>query len=228
MSYIGFPTNPPPIFPALPVVGFPVRKSPIFTAWEHKSVSGMQYQTARQIYPNWDFQLQYGDSAWLREQTQNNPIYTANSPFREFEAISQLFLSCLGSYGEFWYDDPEDNSRAGQVIGLGDGSTTIFRIMRTWGFGPLARLEPVGGVSLGQPITVYFNNVSQSSSLYTITNDLTGSHLNFSSAPGAGVVITMDFSFYFRCRWKDDNQQYDQWATNLWQYGHCEFRSVKP
>src|SRR5579863_4236208 len=161
MSYINFPTNPPPVFPALPVVGFPVRKSPIFSAWEHKSVTGMQYQTARQVYPNWDFQLQYGDSAWLREQTQNNPIYLPNSPYVEFEAISQLFLSCLGSYGEFWYDDLEDDSRTGQVVAVGDGATTSFRIVRTWGTGPLARLEPVGGINLLQPVALYLNGVPQ-------------------------------------------------------------------
>lgn len=228
MSFVNYPTNPPPLFPKLPPEGFPVRKTPIFTAWEHKSVAGFQYQTARQVYPNWDFQLQYGDSSWLREQTQNSVLFATNSPFVEFEALSQLFLKCLGSYGEFWYDDPEDDSRTGQIIAIGNGSASSFRIMRTWGIEPLARLEPVGGVNLGNTIAVYLNGVVQLTNTYTVTNDLSGSHLNFATPPAAGAIVSMDFSFYFRCRWKEDSQQYDQWAMNLWQYGRCEFRSVKP
>ena len=228
MSYIQYP-NPTPIFPALPVVGFPVHKKPLFTGWQHKSVTGREYLTARQVYPNWDFELQFSKDSWLREQTQNNPLYTPNSPHVEFEAISQLFLSCYGTYGEFYYDDPEDDSRLGQPIAIGDGMTTTFLVLRTWGFTPLARVEPVGGVNFGQAINVYFNGGSPISPLfYSVTNDPSGSHLNFSTAPEAGVVITMDFSFFYRCRWKDDMQEYQQFNYNLWELGKCEFKSTKP
>ena len=229
MSYNPFPTDPPPIFPFLPPIGFPVHKKPFFTAWEHRSITGAQFQTARQVYPNWDFELQMGEESWLREETQNNPIYLPNFPYKEFMQMSQLFLACFGSFGDFWYKDPEDNSRLGQVIGVGDNVAIKFRIVRTWGFVPLARLEPVGGVDLVSSVpTVYLNGTAQSPLGYNVTNDLDGSHVTFNVAPTAGVVITMDFNFFFRCRWKDDFQQYDQWAKNLWQYGKCEFRSVKP
>jgi hypothetical protein len=228
VSYIAYPTDPPPILPQLSVQGYPVHRKPFFTAWEHKSVSGAQYQSARQIYPNWDFQLQIGDDAWLREQTQNRVLYGPNSPHVELETWSQLFLACFGSYGEFWYRDPEDSSRAGQLIGVGDGSTGRFRIVRTWGFTPLARIEPVGGVDLTATINVYFNGILITPTAYTVTNELTGSWLNCIGAPANGFPVTMDFSFFYRCRWKDDMQQYDQWAYNLWQLGKAEFRSVKP
>ena len=226
MSYIDYP-NPTPVFPALPVVGFPVHKKPLFTGWQHKSVTGRTYLTARQVYPNWDFELQFSKDSWLREQTQNNPIYGPNSPHVEFEAISQLFLSCYGTYGEFYYDDPEDDSRLGQSIGIGDGVTTTFRVMRTWGSTPLARVEPVGGANLGQPITVYLNGTPLAGA-WGVNNTSSGTYLTFSSAPGAGVAITMDFSFFYRCRWKDDMQEYQQFNYNLWELGKCEFRSTKP
>lgn len=231
MSFIAFPSDPPPTFPDLSVMGFPIHKKPYFSAWEHKSVLGSQYQTARQVYPNWEFILQYGEESWLREQTQNNPIYTANSPYREFEAISQLFMSCYGSYGEFWYKDASDASRSGQIIATGDATRLSFRVVRTWGVNPTVGLpvqmtEPVGGVDLNLPIAVYVNGSPISSSNYTVTNDLTGSFLTFTYEPTG--IITMDFSFFYRCRFKEDMQQYDQWAYNLWQLGKCEFRSVKP
>lgn len=228
MSYVGFP-SPTPVFPALPVQGFPVSKKPFFTSWQHRSVTGKQFQCFRQVYPNWDFELQYGDMAWLREQTQNQQKYQNNSPFTEFEAMSQLFLACYGSYGDFFYDDPEDDSRFAQPIATGDGSTTQFRVVRTWGLvGPTARIEPVGGVNLGLPITVYLNGSPVAGSTYSVTNDPSGSHLTFTSAPGGGVAITMDFFYYYRCRWLEPNQQYDQFLYNLWQLGKAKFRSVKP
>ena len=228
MSYTNFP-SPTPVFPFLPVQGFPVHKRPVFTSWQHRSVTGKQYQTFRQVYPNWQFELQYAQDSWLREQTQNIVLFSPNSPYVEFETISQLFLSCQGKFGEFYYDDLEDDSRLGEDIGVGDSSTQHFRISRTWGSGALARIEPVGGINLGGITNVYLNGgAAISPSLYTVTNDLDGSHLNFITPPGSGVVITMDFSFYYRCRWMDDVEQYDQWARNLWNFGKCSFQSVKP
>ena len=230
MSFVQYPSDPPPVFPALPPQGFPVTKRPVFTGWEHRSIAGQQWQTARQAYPNWEFELQYADDSWLREQTQNVEVYAPNSPRVEFEALSQLFLRCFGNYGEFWYDDPEDDSRFGQAIAIADGVAFSYRVVRTWGLvGSLARVEPVGGVNLSQPVNVYLDGGSPiSSSLYTVTNDLHGSFLNLTTVPAAGVAITMDFNFYYRCRWLEDGQQYEQWAYNLWQLGKAKFRSVKP
>lgn len=226
MSFIEYP-SPTPVFPSLPVQGFPVKKSATFGAWEHRSVSGRQYQTARQAYPNWLFELTYAGDSWMREQTQNIAPYEPNVPKVEFETLSQLFLSCYGNYGEFYYDDPTDDSRTGQLIGRGDASTTVWRIVRTWGT-TLGRFEPVGGVNLLAPNWVYLNGVQQFTG-YSVTNDPDGSHLTFTVSPPAnGVVITMDFSFYYRCRWQEAMQQYDQFMYNLWQSGKVAFRSVKP
>jgi hypothetical protein len=225
---VNWPPAPAPVFPALIPQGFPVKKIPLFAATEHKSVTGRMYQSARQVYPNWQFELQFGEESWLREQTQNISPYAPNAPHVELEAISQLFLTCYGAYGEFYFDDLEDDSRMSQAVATGDGVTTVFRIYRTWGSGPLARVEPVGGVNLGQMITVYLNGTPLSSSLWTVTNDLSGSHVNFTTAPSAGVAIAMDFSFYYRCRFTDDSQNYEQFLYNLWQLKSCKFQSCKP
>lgn len=225
MGFIDYP-SPTPQFPALPVQGFPVKKTPIFSAFQHRSVSGKQYSSARQAFPNWTFELQYGNDAWLREQTQNIALYRPNSPYTEFEAISQLFLSCYGKYGEFWYDDPEDDSRAGQPIATGNGAALTFRAVRTWGLSPLARIEPVGAVNSGQPWKVYENGVDETAN-YSLSAD-SASFVRTGSPPASGVAITADFSFLYRCHFAEDNQQYDQFLYQLWQLGQCKFMSVKP
>lgn len=227
--------SPTPIFPASAPVGFPVHKKPVFSEWGHRSVTGKQYQTARQIYPNWEFELTF---EVLREQTQNIVLYVPNEPYVELEAVSQLFLKCYGKYGEFYYNDPEDNSRSGQLIGTGNAVQTVFRIYRTWGLSSLARLEPVGGVNLGATINVYYNGVAPPvEDTWTVTNDANGSHINFALPPGHtdgghlfkwAPVITMDFSFYYRCHFKEDMQLYEQFYYNLHALKKCSFISVKP
>ena len=191
------------------------------------AVSGRENQLATAAYPRWAFTLSYGGgNSWLRDQTQNITPDPTKNGLTEFEQLSGLFLACLGSYGEFYYSDPDDSSRANQYIGTGNGTATTFLVYYSWGSGPFtpAMTIPVGGVNT--ITTVYFNGVAQSSSIYSL--DSTNTQLVFTSAPGNGVVITVTFSFYFRCRFLDDHMDYNQWAQNLWDTKEVRFESVKP
>jgi uncharacterized protein (TIGR02217 family) len=229
MSFINFP-SPTPVFPSLPVQGWSVYKKPIMMSDVTAAVSGREVLLIRAAYPRWDFEVTFGTDGWLREQTQNAAVYAPLAGKRELEQISELFLSCLGSYGEFYFSDPQDNSRLAQTVGTGTGSATVFPLYYYWGDpvalpgGFLEFYAPVSGINAVQ--TVYFNGAPISPAFYTI--DATNTALVFSPAPGSGVVITADFTFYFRCRFVDDKQDYSQWAKNLWEYRSCKFRSVKP
>jgi Conserved hypothetical protein 2217 (DUF2460) len=231
VSFINFPT-PTPVFPNLPPLEWPVLQKPFFASWTHRSVSGKQWQSSRQVYPNYDFEVSFGKGeSWLREQTQNQELYEQNSPFTEFQAISQLFLSCYGSYGEFYYDMPDDDSRLNQFVSTTVSGVSSYIIYRAWGgvtSAALQRFEPVGGVQLTQPISVYLNSVLVPSSEYQIQNQLSGSFLVFNTPPTAGQVCTITFSFYYRCHFLDSFAQFDQFQRNLWQFGRCRFRTVKP
>lgn len=193
------------------------------------AASGRETQLACAVYPRWAFTLNYGGDSWLRDQTQNIVIDPTLAGFTELEQISGLFIACLGSYGEFYYSDPDDFSRSNQFVGIGNGSITTFPLTYSWGNGPFspAMTIPVGGI---QTINaVYFNGVVQSSALYSL--DATNTQLVFGSAPGtpsAGVFITIDFAFYFRCRFLDDQMNYSQFARNLWDNKEVRFESVKP
>lgn len=225
MSFITFP-NPVPVFPTLAPETWSVHKVPSFTSTSTRAITGRESQCVRAVFPRWEFTLKYGDDSWLRDQTQNivpNPKLAGDT---ELEQISGLFLACLGSYGEFYYNDPDDNSRLAATLGKGDGSTTTFLVYYPWGNGPYAApfMAPVGGlISVDK---IYFNGSPISAALYSI--DSTNTKIVFVSAPANGTVITIDFHFYFRCRWSDDMQQYSQWALNLWEYKQCKFKSVKP
>ena len=215
--------NPVPIYPTTnPNFSYSVHKRPTFATIVQTAVSGREVSSAQQAYPLWEFELTYEG---LREQTQNQQIDSYMAPHVELEAIAGLFLIVNGQYGRFYFDDWTDDSRKGQQIGTGDGTTTLFRVVRTFGFGQAAFTEPVGGVNISQPLAVYLNGVVVPSANYSITSD--NLNVQFNTAPASGAVITMDFFFYYFCRFIEDVQDYEQFMHNLWTIKAIKFRSVK-
>ena len=239
MSFIQFPT-PTPVFPVLPPLAWSVHKKPIMASRAITATTGRETQLACCVYPRWHFTLTYGGESWLRDQTQNSVPDPALPGLTELEQLSGLFLQCRGSYGEFYYSDPDDYSRSAQAVGIGDGTTTTFPLTYSWGTGPFspAMTVPVGGIE--RITAVYFNGSAPGAvssppaptppptTYYSWSMDATNTQLVFNYPPPAGAVITADFTFYFRCRFMDDTQEYSQWAQNLWEVQQVQFESVKP
>ncbi len=235
MSYLFFP-NPTPVFPVLPPLAYSVHKKPIMASRVTTAITGRENKLACCVYPRWAFTLTYGGESWLRDQTQNISPDPYLVGYTELEQLSGLFLQCLGSYGEFFYSDPDDCSRSDVAAGVPningqgnvtDGTTTIWPLYVPWGSGPFTgypMMFPAGGIASID--AVYLNGTMQNPSTYQI--DSTQTSLQFLSAPGAGQAITVDFHFYFRCRFLDDTQKYEEWASNLWEVKEIRFESVKP
>ena len=208
----------PPIFmfPALPTIGWSVHWMPTFATIISTHVSGREVATPQQAYPLHEFTLTY---EVLREQTANQSIYHPNSPYTELQQMAGLFMACNGQYGWFYFDYPADDSRSLASLGTGNGSTVTFTAMRA--YGPHNFSEPVGGINaIGD---IYFNGVAQSPTIYSFS----GNQVTFTSPPGSGVVITIDFSFYYLCRFLEDQHDYDQFMYNLFTLKTCKIRSVK-
>jgi uncharacterized protein (TIGR02217 family) len=215
-----------PIYPVLRPLAWPVHKKPIMASRVTTAITGRETQLAGAAYPRWAFTLTYGGSSWLRDQTQNILPDPTKLGLTEFEQLSALYIYCKGPYGEFYFEDPDDNSRLGAPIAVGNGSTTSFPIYVPWGFGPFSPsfYYPVGGINTID--TVYINGVVQPTSAYQL--DFTRTQLIFTVPPVAGAVITSDFHFYFRCRFLDDHLDFSQWAQNLWECAEVRFESIKP
>lgn len=218
MSDFTFP-NPTPVYPSIPGLVFPINKRPTFASLVFTAVSGRETRSAQQAYPLWEFELTYD---FLKDQTQNSTPFMQNAGRQDLQQISELFYACNGQYGQFYFEDASDNSRTGQVIGTGDGSTTQFVAVRNWGNGALAVPEPVGGINT--LLDVYFNGTPVSSADYSFS----GNVITFASAPANGVTISIDFTFYYLCRFIEDMHDYSEFMKNLWELKSCKFRSVKP
>ncbi len=202
------------VFPALPGLAWSVTKAPIFQTRIQRAVSGRELRALDYPYPLWQFTLVF---AFLRD----NPV----SGFDELRTLLGFYLSSQGAYGEFLFEDPSDFQVAGQYIGTGDSSVSILQLQRTMGTAlPNGGfVEPIVAPNLVS--AVYFDGIIQSPSGYSVDPD-TGL-LTFAIPPATGLVITADFSYWFRCRFVDDSYDFENFMYRLWQLKKLTFISVR-
>jgi hypothetical protein len=219
MSFINFP-SPTPIFPALYSQAWSVHIRPTWATASCVFVNGSERRAARAAFPLWEFELTYEG---MRDQTLNATPYEQYAGELDFQQIAGLFMMCEGDYGEFYYEHPDDNSRAAGFIGNADGVLADFVILKWYNnfAGGYQGVDPIGGIN--QLTSVYFNGTPVTSG-YSVSGQI----LHFAIPPGAGIAVSADFSFYYRCRFTDNKQQYSQFLKDLWEYKVCRFRSVKP
>jgi uncharacterized protein (TIGR02217 family) len=199
----------PPSFPTLSGLGWSVRKRPVFSTIVASHVSGREVRDALYQNPIWQFELTFDG---LDSTSSSYPGLGANS----LQSLMGFFLQCQGQFSTFLYVDPTD-SAATATFATGDGSTTSFTFSRYMG----AFLEPVGWVT--NVSNVYLNGVNQASGWSLSTPN----SLVFGAAPGAGVAIAATFAFAFQCRFDSDDQDFEQFMSNLWKAESVKFKSVR-
>lgn len=236
MSFIFFPGQTAvqtPVFPVLPTETFPVKVHRTFAGGEVRSVNGRIDRIRRQAFPLTEFEITY---AGLRDKTQNqiplSPTQRAGN-YTELQQIEPLYLNGLAQYGQFWYSVPECSSRNGAILAtagttaspnntllpMTDGTSTVYVPMFQFGSGNTEVWEPVGGISV-------VNTVHGTAISYSI-NSADYRSIVFNSAPTAGLSLTIDLSFYFRCRFITDAQDWEMFLAGI-TGAKLKFRSVKP
>jgi uncharacterized protein (TIGR02217 family) len=202
------------IFPALPGLAWSVTKSPTFQTRIQRAVSGRELRALDYPYPLWQFTLVFD---FLRD----NPA----AGFDELRTLMGFFMLCQGAFGTFLFQDPSDDRVSGQQIGTGDTLRTVFQLQRTMG-------ETLPGGGFLEPIlapnvvsAVYFNGIIQDPAGYSV-DSMTGL-VTFNTAPGSGLIITADYSYYFRCRFVDDSYAFENFMFRLWQLKKLTFISVR-
>lgn len=211
-----FSFGPIPIFPILPE-GYPVNISIVMDTTVGTTKSLRETRVAQQTYPLWDIEIPFYE---LRDQTQNQTPYGPFAGYAQYEELVQIWLMAYGQTNVFGFTCPWDASRSAQLIGTGDGATTTFTAYRTWGSGALATIAPVGLINSVTQVSV--NGTPISSSLYTVNRD----SITFTTAPAAAAAITMTFSYYYLCRFSEDEQDFEEFGKNRWQVPSLKFQAV--
>lgn len=204
------------IYPNLPGLSYSVTKEPSFKTQIQKAVSGRELRLTYQPIPRWLFTLKY---EFLRDG--NGQGLSSSYPgvgFTELKQLLGFFLYAQGSLTAFAFDDPTDDNVTRQQIGVGNGITTIFQLVRTLG----KFTEPILAPNVVE--NVYINQVVQPSNGYSV-NFFNGL-VTFVSAPATGLPIEVDFTYYFLCRFEEDSLSFENFMQSLWSQDGVKLRSV--
>jgi len=200
----------PPSFPSLAGQGWSVHKLPTFSTRVAGHVSGREVRAS--LYSNTLYQYEVTFDGLASDSSK--PGLGTNS----LQTLMGFYLACQGQFGTFLYTDPTDCAATNQAIGTGNGTTTAFTFQRSLG----GFAEPVSWVS--SVANIYLNGTNQTSG-WSLTQP---NILTFANAPGNGVAISATFSYAFVCRFLDDQEDFEQFMSGLWQVQSLKFRSVKP
>lgn len=132
----------------------------------------------------------------------------------QLNVLLSFFRARKGRAYGFRFKDWADYTATSQAIGIGDGSTTTFQLVKTYSSGDVdeSRIitKPVDGSA-----TIYLDDVEQVSG---VTLDVATGVLTFDTAPLAAVVITADFQFDVPVRFDTDrlSSRLDRYGVHSW------------
>ncbi|MGO9622373.1 MAG: DUF2460 domain-containing protein [Desulfobaccales bacterium] len=132
------------VFPILRGFTYPVIKKPTFSTIEQESVSGIKKHIGNWVYPRWQIEIPV---EFLLDDVAHN----------ELKTLVGFFLSRQGRFDSFLFDDPDDDFIQGQELGIGNGATTAFQLLRAYG----GFIEPCLNIKSAPVSVVYLNGVPQ-------------------------------------------------------------------
>lgn len=194
------------VYPTLPGLTLPIGRKPSFKTQAQRSVSGRELRATMQQYPLVTFSLKY---EFLRD--------TLATP--EVDTLVGFFLARRASFDSFLFSDPDDNAVTGMSFGAGNGSTKVFQLSRAFGAGGFTFAEPVQNLN-GTP-SIYVAGVLKAAGTdYTISS--TGL-VTFVTPPANAAALTWTGSYYYRCRFLQDELDMSKFMHALWENKSVEF-----
>jgi len=185
------------IFPELPGLEWKNRKSPEWNTGIQRAASRRELRATFMSAPIYNFSLSY---EFLREGVE-----------AEVETLIGFFNARKGRFDSFLFEDPLDHVVSGQLFGAGDGTTTKFQLVRSFG----GNTEPVMNLN-GTP---FIKKAGVSITPASIVNGL----VTFSTAPAAGAALTWSGAYYYRCRFAEDTADFENFLYRLWELRQLEF-----
>jgi len=200
-------TTDPNVFPFLRGQKFLALKGPSWDTIVKQAASRRQVRCSLQAAPVWKFKVRYG-------VIEDQPLAV------DLQWLWAFFNTRNGQQGEFFYNDPADNTVSDVQVGVGDGVTTTYQLQRIGGVGtPSAFMEPVRGLN-GAPIV---SVAGAPTTAFTVNPYGT---ITFNTAPAEGAAISWSGQFFFLCHFTDDDLTPQQLYQSLWSLDGLEFESL--
>lgn len=204
------------LFPELPGLEWDLSKTPMFNTHIMTSINGRELRASFQAAPKYEISMSF---AFLRESKGR----------KELQQLESFFIDRRGSFDSFLYKMPDDNQF--DCTFLGDGTTTSYQLYKKMYNTPL----PLGNTEekIVQAIDPNMWNQAPVKSMWdanttkrmwnTATAQITADGKYILSQPiEAGIELNIKGTYYYRCRFKDDTQQYVNFMHKLWKAGKVE------
>jgi hypothetical protein len=203
------------VFPSLTGVQINLAVTPQFSTRAQRSAALTETRIAQAVYPLYKFRLSY---EFLRDQASKGSNEVVASPLDELRQVEGLFLKSRGSWASWWFTRPDDFQVIDYQFDVADGVRTQFQLARVYGSGftfaePVQNVNAItnvkrNGVALANPADYTVN----SSGL--ITTAVTGTN---------GHALTWTGSYYYRCRFAQDESEFERFLVDFWQNKRVEF-----
>ena len=190
------------VFPDLNGLALGIKKKPEFVTLQQTSTLGVDKTLSLRPYPRWTFTLAY------------DYLIDKSLATDDIQQIIGFYLNRYGKYDDWLYQDLYDNTCSKQIFGEGDGSTTVFQLCRSYG----AFIEPV--IGLAEKPTIYIGDTETTDFTWTTKGKIT-----FTSAPDDSKLYWSG-GFYYRCRFTEDETEFEELVNNIWTAPTVLFKSV--
>lgn len=205
------------VLPTLPGLEYPVTRTSVWKTRTQQNLSGKEIRIADWSSPRYRWEITFSG---LRETAALS---------LEFSQLMGFFDTLQGGWDSFLYTDPNDNNVTTQAVGTGDGTTTVFALVRTLGGAVVPILAPNLGVA---PVVKVSGVTKATPADYTIFGWGTGNvngpgSLVFTAAPAAAAPITVTYTYYWPCRFDQDEMSFGLFMKNLYEAKKIAFMSIK-
>lgn len=176
-------------------------------------------------------------SRWSQPRHRYNVAYGVKS-YTDLTAVKRFFMAREGAAHSFRYKDWLDFTTASdgipqtmgggtptftdQLIGLGDGSTKTFQLVKRYSSGTATRVRTITK-PIVSTVTIALDGVQESGSNFTV--DGTTGIVSFTTAPGNGVQITWGGEFDVHVRFAEETD--DLLSVNFKDFGSGDIPSIQ-
>lgn len=204
------------LFPELPGLDWDASITPMFNTKIMTSINGRELRASFQAAPKYEISLSY---AFLRE----------NKGRKELQQLQGFYLERRGAFDSFLYKMPDDNQF--DCTFVGDGATTSFQLYKDMYTSQLplgnTKEQMVGEVDPNMwnqtPVKPMWDANTSKPMWNAATAKITSDGKYILSQPlEAGIEITISGTYFYRCRFKDDTQQYVNFMHKLWKANKVE------
>jgi hypothetical protein len=219
------------VYPELPGLAYNLVKRPIMSTLgpDDPSPSGDEVLLQQFQNPLWEFELIY---EWLYDDATETWGTLTALPYHQYQALLGFFLQNAGSGKRFALTDPTDNQVTDGALDVTTVAGTKYsQIVRNLGGFNESVLQVNGAlqIKVGGALKVAGTDYVWDPTLIGFTGpgvSWDGQYITWITDPGAGAV-TATFAFYFVCRFKNDNTDFEKFAKSLWLNNKVQLRSTR-